>query len=492
MPDETYYALLGWIVPRKRKLNLSPKTAQLLAFRLQSFLHDAGFELAKVGSTIEDGRAVLVIDEGRLSKVVFKGRSPVRTIQLKLMLDLPHQIYNRPFIERQLNMFRDTFGITDIRFDLVPVGKKNHTGLQVESLGMLQGAFTIPPPGNYELHITLGKNPWDVGFGVSLGFNASTGFKAGGSYSGRDVLLEDDRYQFSGEAAIRLFTSLDTNSDQLRLTSAAAEGRWFTPGLLGSSLRPFILGYGDLEGSQRQDLAIDGFMWFRTGLVLSLGYTFFDGFLLSGGFGFEHARLFGVDQIEAPDAPEINRFSATQWLANMRTEIVFDPELSRLDRRHQLFIRGNALFGGGQPERWRVRADYQRVFEFGWHDLWLRVNGVGMGGNVRFVDEDPIDDYVRGVFFDRFWIQRALALSLEFRYSVTRDLFKVSVYADSAAFRDPARNRPDAPPRGALGLGFGFHALVLDAIQVNLYYGFGFATDGSTDGGIHARLVKAF
>ena len=88
--------------------------------------------------------------------------------------------------------------------------------------------------------------------------------------------------------------------------------------------------------------------------------------------------------------------------------------------------------------------------------------------------------YVRGVFGDRYYVKRVAALALEFRWSLARDLYKISVFHDLAVYGELDREHGGDHPR------------VADAFGLNLYYSFGFTSDGKFDRGVSASISKAF
>src|SRR3712207_7850568 len=50
---------------------------------------------------------------------------------------------------------------------------------------------------------------------------------------------------------------------------------------------------------------------------------------------------------------------------------------------------------------------YQKLFEYGWHDLWLTSRGAYLWGQPPFIEEQPVGGlHVRGVFNTRFYARR--------------------------------------------------------------------------------------
>jgi hypothetical protein len=157
---------------------------------------------------------------------------------------------------------------------------------------------------------------------------------------------------------------------------------------------------------------------------------------------------------------------------------MFNTNEIRRDRAHELFIDGS-LFGtssnlSGATQK--LTSFYQLPIMIGWHELWFRGRGTLVAGDVLFTDEEPMGgDYLRGPFANAFYTHRIVSGSAEFRFSLVRDVYKLSVYHDFALFgaQDLARTVDRASWANALGVGF--HALIIEAFQFDVYAGIGWA-----------------
>jgi hypothetical protein len=178
-----------------------------------------------------------------------------------------------------------------------------------------------------------------------------------------------------------------------------------------------------------------------------------------------------------------------------RLEWLFNPIEVRRDNRHVWSLEERHYWStpGGQLDR--LSLYYQKVFNFGWNDLRLKTSGVWLWGNgVEFDDEEPVGGrYVRGVFGDRYYVRRVANLSLEFRLSISRDVYKVSVFHDLAVFGAlEGEKRHNETAKAADSFGLGFHVLILDLFQLDLYYAIGFNSDKNFDHGIALSLTNVF
>ena len=79
---------------------------------------------------------------------------------------------------------------------------------------------------------------------------------------------------------------------------------------------------------------------------------------------------------------------------------------------------------------------------------------------------------MRVFFAGRYWAREAIQTQAEFRFSINKDTFMISLFSDLSVMRDRSQRRP------TFGIGEGFgpgvHALLFDLIAIDFYYGFGF------------------
>ncbi len=137
-------------------------------------------------------------------------------------------------------------------------------------------------------------------------------------------------------------------------------------------------------------------------------------------------------------------------------------------------------------------------FEFSWHDLWLKkpCDAFHAFGDVQFQDEENLGELLRGVFgtFER----RAGNIELEFRFSLSRDILKVSFFTQFAAWGEIDRPTNNEALRLGVAAGPGFHALILGMFQMDLYASVGFRSRTSFYGdspfafGLVALLNKTY
>ena len=254
LADEVYLALID--VPDYA--DPDEDTAQTVHDALEDFLHNAGYELAAVRVTPKGLGLAIEIDEGRLEKVVFRGRFTFQMVRLKLALDLPRDIFNKPQLQRELSRLAAQLNIDTPGWELVPSRTVRHQGPQVETLGpfnSFRGASLLHAQEKYELHVFFKEREWSTGPGLDIRMSYFDGLELGVNYQGRSLVFDDDRWRAGLMGGLGLRQDIPANALYVYPSRVAAELQWFTPGLdEGKKVRPFVWLKGEGTARQRKDL----------------------------------------------------------------------------------------------------------------------------------------------------------------------------------------------------------------------------------------------
>jgi len=494
--DEVYLAVLD--LPPDFAADKSG--AALVRSRLLAFLHRAGYELARVETAVEGNRILVDIDEGRVEKIILRGQGSLRTVQVLLNLSLPHNIFNRPYLERQLMALRAQSGVEVERFELVHTSQVPHLGPQVEDLGPIVddiGRFVghplIPPRADYELHILFRRREWATGPGIVAGLGGGEGLRLGLEYRGEGLAFAKDRWSAGTQFGAKIRSRLSDGRAYLALTRALAELQWYMPRLrLG--LRPVVTARGELTSRQRPDIGLESYYATRAQLTLGLSYELFRGATVALGLGGEELEVFHLRAVEGGDpAAGVGPSSTLRPYLSGTAQLVFDADELRRDRHTELEFTGRHYPRGTGSGYGLTSYRFQRVTEVGWHDLWLTSRGAWIWGSVPFIEEQPVGGlHVRGVFDERFYAKHVASGGLEVRFSLTRDIYKVGGFADVAVFGEMDRASSSEKPRVVGSVGPSFHALIADVFQLDLYYAIGLAGHGEAERGFTAALKQAF
>lgn len=485
--DEVYLAVIE--LPHGARAD--DATAGLAARQVLSFLRRAGYALASVEGHADGGVIRIHVDEGRLARIVVRGRNAVATLAVQLQLDLPFDVFNRPQLERILEPYAEDG--RRVRYTLAQVDRVHHTGLQAHPLALLPGGAPLPNESAYELRIEFDGKGRRGAFTLKAGADPDS-LRVGVGYAGRLGLLDDDRWELESQVGANYFEDLARQTDELHFSRVFGDVRWIAPGFLADIVRPTVRVREDLLRRQRQDLLVETYWWNRIEGAVGFAIEPAAGLKLRAEVGVQRRDLFAVRQLEGGEAIEpVSRSSEARLFGAVTGRLVFDPENLRIDRYHKVdFDLRQFTEFDGQPF-WQLEAEYDDVFAFGYNDLWLHGAAGWLGGSYGVADPIPMGGrYLRGVFGHSLYMDRAASAAVEFRLSLSRDKFKVGLYHEIAGYREARAGNPEGDYGVGNSFGPSFHALVMDALELDIYYAFGFMRDGPFEHGVSFRIEKAF
>ncbi len=509
--NEVYAAVLD--IPPDEPITAA--TALEAREKLTQFLHRAGYELAAVEAVAIDGMLLLAIDEGRLDKMILRGQGSLKTVQLKLAVSLPYNVFNRPYLERMLTDAEHNHKVQALSYQLVPTSKVEHFGFQIEDfvdIPTLAGVPIIAPRSAYELHVFLKPRIWNPGLAVNANLSGADGLRLGLDYKGEQALMSNDRYRAGFQIGGKMRSRIVDDSSYWVMSRAIADAQWMANPLGSTNWRPTLQIGSDLVVRQRKDFGIERLFYVRSFGAFAFTWQRTARFVGSFGVGAEHQDV--RDVRETPNNPveidpSLERLSRWQPMVIGSFEFTFNTEEVRRDRRHTLELTTRQY-----PNKLRVgfgttMIKYHKLWELGWHDLVVTSRSSWLWGEVILPEEEPIGGgYVRGVFGEEFYAHEAVNLGMEFRYSISRDLYKLCIFHDGVAFGD-LRGAADVRSLGATrgrgqgvrfanSFGVGLHALLADSFQLGLYYARGFVEDDEVksgyrqDSGLALTLKQAY
>jgi hypothetical protein len=475
----------------------TPSTARGVAARLQKFLHDSGYVLATVRARAEGAQIVVDIDEGRLDKIIFLGGGAFETLRLRLELNLRDGIFNKPELERQLRALGRRLGLGEFAYEVVPVRYVESPGLQLDFDPVGQ-----PPPGlaglgrPYELHVLVQPGVFRPGISPELEVDSLEGGGVGATYRSGRLLSDQDRYQIGGRVAGALRGRLDGTGSSFTFTRLVGEAEYDAPAIT-RAVRPSLRVRADMSDRQRADLRLEAFRFATLEAGLQLLYLPIPQVRASLGIGAQRRVLDSVEP-EAGGPPVAGpQYSLAQNrpYADATLSLIFDPESIRRDHHHQLAL-GARLYGSpqvGEQGALHLSASYQKMWHLGWNEFWLEAQGISRTGFVVFPEEDSIGsgDLLRGPFGAEY-TRRLLAVDLEYRLSLFRDVFKVGLFHNAVVYSRLDRVTGADKPAAANAVGLGVHLLIIDEFQLDAGYGLGWASGGKFDSGGALAIRQAF
>jgi hypothetical protein len=470
-------------------------TARAVAVKLRKFLHRSGYSLANVEAYVAGAQIIVDIDEGRLDKIIFLGGGAFTTLRLRLDLHIHDDVFNRPELERQLRALSKRLGLADFAYEIVPVGNAPLPKLQLDEIEPLEAvSMGLLRPGRpYELHILIQPGVFHPGLEPEIEVDSIEGGGLGLTYHGGGLLGADDRFNVGGRIAGAVVTKLDGTTSSPQFTRGIFDASYETPAI-ANIVRPSMHVGFDLSDRQRFDLRYESFQF----AVLDVGaqalFQIMPGFTASIGTGVTRRILYDV-RPQANVVPALPPFdlAQTRQYGELSTELIFDPSNLRRDQHHSLYLATRVYNRPHDNEEGEIfgLARYQKVFQLNWNELWLEARGISRSGFVIFPEEESLGGDLRGTFVNEY-ARKLVSLDLEYRYSLMRDIFKVGVFHNLAGYG--AINRTTNGERLSLAnaFGLGVHALILDAFQLDAYYGFGFASGGKTDHGAALYIRQAY
>lgn len=495
LPAEVYRAVIT--LPKDAKPDLA--TLESVVAQTESFLRRSGYELAHVGGSVEGNRLVIDVAEGELEKIVFKGRLTFQMIRFKLAFVLARDVFNRAEVERQMVALAKELDVDPPAWELVPTEHVRHVGPQLEDLGgftSIQGFALVKPQRQYELHLSFASKEWSTGLGLDIRVTYFDGLELGLNYQGKGLLFDDDRWRTAVMAGVGVRQDILNNDFYLFPSRVFLEGQYFTPAF-AKYVRSFLWLTAEGLARQRKDpeLRLENYYSEDARLSLNIQVQPSEKWRLFIGMGFQQYYLGGYQSPPGEPPPMMEEVFRWRGFVQLGGDLLFSLlSDGRWDRRHQVSL-DSRLWGNLQqlasPTFWEVHALYQKVWAFGWHDLFLKARGDALGGDVLFPFEVPLGEYLRGNFGDVF-VRLGAGGRAEFRFSLTRDLYKLGFFVDTVGYGEIDRTLGTQTPRFGVAFGPGFHALIVGMFQLDMNVSFGLLSTGRFNTGVFASLLKAY
>jgi hypothetical protein len=471
-----------------------------VAKRLRHFLHVAGYILATVKAEVQGDQIVVDLDEGHLDKIAFIGADVVQTLRLKMDLRMPEKVLNKPELEKQLQGLSDRLHLEEFSYELVPSPDFPQTGPALDQMGMGDELSSVFMPGfPYELHILVVPGKFHPGLSPQVGIDSLEGGGLGLSYQGQGLFQPDDRFDVQGKISGGLRDHLDGSGSRPVLTHAEADVGWDGAPIHG--VRPSIHFIASDINRQRGDLFLESVQGATlTGLLQAKMWPGKYLWTTLGG-GLERRFLFMPEPehcVLAPCPPPpgvTDNVAQTRPFGDLQLGWLFNPEELRRDRKHELSLQTRVYFPALQATATAVRTDvrYQKLFPFGWDELWLNLRGIWLSGDVLYTEEQSLGGEGLRSVFSSIFVRRMAAVGLEYRYSLLRDLFKVGIWDNPAVYGALDRFNGNSESRAiADAFGVSLHALFIDEFQLDFYYGFGFTRAGVFGSGAALVLAQAY
>jgi hypothetical protein len=480
----------------------NPPTVHSVVEQLAAFLLAAGYDLAKVRAHLVGQQIEVTVDEGALDKVIVSGGGWITALRFRAALNLPLDVFNRKLFEQQLPELAKRFGFRSYRYELWPVHLLDaDNAAALDDIDELRAMPLLHAARGYELRIFGQTEQWSGGFSPEIVLNGPIGIGIGGRYRWKDILQDGDRGQIHFRFGAALRGAVDPIDGGSRLVNSEdyLSARWLSKpwGGLSSGLRMTITAHEDLWTLQRPDLLLELYRINTIEFGAGAGAQLTREFSLYFTLGVQRRWIFNVDPVQgttpSKDVTDV-RAVANRGFLRATSQYTFNPGEIRQDLRDWLQLDLDAYQPSSAHTQGYFHFDLQgrKIFQIGWHELRVGGRITGEGGDVLYVDEIPLSDHMRIGFGLSKYTKRLGSTSVEFRYSLLRDKVKVGVFTDLGVWRHLPRVDPGERAELAGSSGGGLFFFVFDELQIDAFYGVGWATDHYLQPGFALAIKEAF
>jgi len=354
----------------------------------------------------------------------------------------------------------------------------------------------VRPGRPYELHILVQPGQFRPGISPQLDIDSVEGGAIGATYYSGRLLFPQDRWKVDGRIAGELRQKLDGSGSDFAFTRATGEVVYEAPPLAGV-VRPSLRARAELSDRQRADLHLESFMFATLDGGAYLVFLPIPYIRTALGGGVERRILYSLEPVggQIPFFPSFTDIAQTRQYVEAALELTFDPESIRRDRHHRFGLNAR-VYGPphtGENGALHITGSYQKMFAFGWNELWLELRAVSRTGFVLFPEETSIggNDFLRGPF-GSVYARKAAGVQLEYRHSLLRDVFKIGLFSNGTTFGAIDRVTGKDKLSFANSVGLGLHLLLIDEFQLDAWYGVGWDRSGAFDKGGALAIRQAF
>jgi hypothetical protein len=479
-----------WIMELPEQGPPTEQTAEDAQQRLERFFERTGYDLARVKAFVQRDVLWVFVDEGVLEEISVVGASTTRTFNLRLELELPEKVYNRIHVARQIERLerenddaRLEAELVEVRQDQPPIDYLQRFIAGADNPREEAAELWLEQSERHSLVVTVYTEEWGSGLDYGVSFLSPYGLRVSASYERTDLIFDADRYSISAEVG--------GLSDTL-LTSADFEFFYAFPELFGESLRPTVDLDGLLDSFDRDTLGLENYRYFDASAVVSLAYEPFWDLVIAPGAGYGYDNVFGFSRTEQTPA-YIDNQQREFFVGEIGLEWLISRVGLRRDKLHLL----EAVLETRTVDQglWlRFEGDYQKAWEFGYDDLFVRSNFFSFqGAGIEWFDEDPITSQVmRAVAGDEEFARHLLAVGTEYRLALHRNIVQAGLSASVAAAGLRERQTRETFAEFFAAGGPGLHIELLDNFQLNLFYHWGIQADGEIDGRFSLKFWKIY
>ena len=476
LSEQVYLSLLG-LGPR-----VGPRGAQRAARRIERFLRGAGYELATVTASVSDsGELFMVVDEGRLERIVLPGQSALKAVAFQVMADVSTKVFNRPELEGELARLSSEYGLHVERYEIVAT-----EAAPAATFPSLTEDW-VPPPAKHQLEIYLVEEDLPTGVALELGFRSPDGLVAGVGYRSQGLIGDDTRFEMLPIVGLRVQDFVSDGEGRRKVSRAELALRWYSPAFVDRSLRVIAEPRAGWINRQRLDLQMTSYDQLLVDPSLIVAWTPRRDLEFELGAGASMQRLLQINSETEP----LEALYPTERVRPF-VRATADLELGRRDAFLQELEVDTRLYLTPRRNTFSLDVEYELSTLLGWDLARTEVAGTTVLGDVPFTHERSIGRFLRGVFGNSSYTALAAGLSLEYQISVARDLYRLAIFHDGVVFEAVDRMTGARSPAVANSFGLGVCGLLLDTFDAGIYYAVGLSSEESLDHGVTLSVKQVF
>lgn len=429
-------------------------------------------------SRSDEGDLAIELDEGKISRIAFTGTGSVRVLMLKVEIYLPGSIFHKPTLDAAMERIIKKYGLSNAYY-------------KVRELDAVPIPF-VRTVRKRMLHVyTVGRERF--GWGVDIALNSTWGLVPAISLAHQGILFGDDRADVQVGVGFPYRKFLFEEEPEFQWVHGFLHGAYRPTRLLSSKLlEPYIEFSTTASRYRRTDIDLEAFKLFHADVLLDLRLRPVPIFAATLGVGYDSVEVFDLEMVpqpegdppDAPAAPAIKSFAA-------RLRFHFEPLRRALREDLRTFVDTEVRLALADAEQWVVKGSYsgQIVINFFAHNFIISSRGMMFAGKVHFWDQEPLSNFLRVFFDNRYWIEEAMQVTTELRLALFTDVVRLGIFHQGALFTDLTRGRFHAELANAFGPGV--HLLLFDNFAIDVYYGFGFSPAGF-DHNYYLNAAKVF
>lgn len=457
------------------------------------------------------GVSVLFVDEGRLGKVIVHNLNNYYSLKFKQQIEIPHRIYNKAVMDKNLTNLQSKFPGSDIKVELQepPDYEGNLIQLDRELQRLKFGEIVditffdryLPL---HDLHFYVDNykgtgfsSDKTVGIGYNIDYKFSSLFIPEIYYYDENLIAAKDYFEGNVSVGIDpgfngLFSLHPSNTLRFppSLRFEELTGEYKVSPMQNDFIGPLLRVKLYHSDASRNDLGISKYNYLNSRGTVAPEITILKYLNIYAGFGLENILIYDsmIDyQTKKFLVPDDDSYRSYFGEARLK----FDPIPIRIGNRIDKFIilTYTDYYSGISSNRLEIQGVYDT--EFGnLSILSLKAKAVLLYRDPPFyLSESVNNEYFKGFPGKSYYTNKKLSSSIEYRFSIYQDFIYAGGFVDWVVFE----------PEGYIlsgtkqGINFGptGRVLVYDQFEFILYFGFDrLLPDNVTGTNLKIKLTK--